>query len=131
MEGRPLALRVRITGKSRVRNQLLSKAEDFRDEVQAACHRGHADIWLEKLDLRIEPDDGASERSSGTLGLDGLLTMEGFPPELLEEASARIAEIAARLPGGSGAGDLPLGDDIDVLLAEARDLLVSRAAEAG
>jgi DNA repair exonuclease SbcCD nuclease subunit len=131
MEGRPLALRVRMAGKSRVRNQLLSKAEDFRDEVQAACHRGHADIWLEKLDLRIEPDDGASERSSGTLGLDGLLTMEGFPPELLEEASARIAEIAARLPGGSGAGDLPLGDDIDVLLAEARDLLVSRAAEAG
>lgn len=131
MEGRPLALRVRMTGKSRVRNQLLSKAEDFRDEVQAACHRGHADIWLEKLDLRLEPDDGASERSSGTLGLDGLLGMEGFPPELLEEAAARIAEIAARLPGGSGAGELPLGDDIDVLLAEARDLLVSRAAEAG
>ncbi len=131
MEGRPLALRVRITGKSRVRKQLLSKAEDFRDEVQAACHRGHADIWLEKLDLRLEPDDRISERNTGTLGLDGLLTMEGFPPELLEEASSRIAEIAARLPGGSGAGDLPLGDDIDVLLAEARDLLVSRAAEAG
>lgn len=131
MEGRPLALRVRMTGKSRVRNQLLSKAEDFRDEVQAACHRGHADIWLEKLDLRLEPDDGASDRSSATLGLDGLLAMEGFPPELLEEAAARIAEIAARLPGGSGAGELPLGDDIDVLLAEARDLLVSRAAEAG
>ncbi|MGA1830084.1 metallophosphoesterase family protein [Rhizobium wenxiniae] len=131
MEGRPLALRVRMTGKSRVRNQLLSKAEDFRDEVQAACHRGHADIWLEKLDLRLEPDDGASQRSSGTLGLDGLLDMEGFPPELLEEAAARIAEIAARLPGGSGAGELPLGDDIDVLLVEARDLLVSRAAEAG
>jgi hypothetical protein len=120
-----------MTGKSRVRSQLLSKAEDFRDEVQAACHRGHADIWLEKLDLRLEPDDRTSERNTGTLGLDGLLTMEGFPPELLEEASARIAEIAARLPGGSGAGDLPLGDDIDVLLAEARDLLVSRAAEAG
>lgn len=131
MEGRPLALRIRMAGKSHVRNQLLSKVEDFRDEVQAACHRGHADIWLEKLDLRLESDDQTSERNTGTLGLDGLLTMEGFPPELLEEAAARIAEIAARLPGGSGAGDLPLGDDIDVLLAEARDLLVSRAAEAG
>lgn len=131
MEGRPLALRVRMFGKSRVRNQLLSKAEDFRDEVQAACHRGHADIWLEKLDLRIEPDTGTAERSTGTLGLDGLLAMDGFPPELLEEAAARVAEIAARLPGGSGAGDLPLGDDLYVLLTEARDLLVSRAAEAG
>ncbi len=131
MEGRPLALRVRMTGKSRVRNQILSKAADFRDEVQAACHRGHADIWLEKLDLRIAPDDGPAERGTGTLGLDGLLAMKGFPPELLEDAAARIAEIAARLPGGSGAGDLPLGDDLDVLLAEARDLLISRAAEAG
>lgn len=131
MEGRPLALRIRMIGKSRVRNQLLSKAADFRDEVQAACHRGHADIWLEKLDLRIEPDDGTAERSTGTLGLDGLLTIDAFPPEFLEDAAARVAEIAARLPGGSGAGDLPLGDELDVLLAEARDLLLSRAAEAG
>ncbi len=131
MEGRPLALRIRMIGKSRVRNQLLSKAADFRDEVQAACHRGHADIWLEKLDLRIEPDDGTAERGTGTLGLDGLLTIDAFPPEFLEDAAARVAEIAARLPGGSGAGDLPLGDELDVLLAEARDLLLSRAAEAG
>lgn len=131
MEGRPLALRIRLSGKSRARSQILSKAADFRDEVQAACHRGHADIWLEKLDLRIEPDDGLTERSTGTLGLEGLLSLDGFPPELLDEAAARVAEIAARLPGGSGAGDLPLGDDLDVLLAEARDLLVSRAAEAG
>ena len=131
MEGRPLALRIRISGKSRVRNELLSKAEDFRDEVQAACHRSHADIWLEKLDLRIEPDSAAAIHSTGTLGLDGLLNVDEFPPELLEEAAARIAEIAARLPGGSGAGEMPLGDDIDKLLAEARDLLLSRAAEAG
>ena len=131
MEARPLALRVRMTGKSRVRNQLLSKAADFRDEVQAACHRGHADIWLEKLDLRIEPDSAKAPSGTGSLGLDGLLAMDGFSPELLEEAAARVAEIAARLPGGSGAGYLPLGDDLDVLLAEARDLLVSRAAEAG
>ncbi len=131
MEGRPLALRIRLTGKSRVRNQLLAKAADFRDEVQAACHRSHADIWLEKLELRIEPVDGPAERSTGTLGLDGLLALDGFPSELLEDAAARVAEIAARLPGGSGAGDLPLGDDLDMLLAEARDLLIARAAEAG
>lgn len=131
MEGRPLALRVRISGKTRHRNEVLARVEDFRDEVQAACHRGHGDIWLEKLELRLEADSSAAENAPGTLGLDGLLVMDGFAPELLEEAAARVAEIAARLPGGSGAGSLPLGDDIDVLLAEARDLLLSRAAEAG
>lgn len=131
MEGRPLALRVRMSGKTRHRNEVLARFEDFRDEVQAACHRGHGDIWLEKLELRLEVDCSAAEHVTGTLGLDGLLVMDGFAPELLEEAAARVAEIAARLPGGSGAGNLPLGDDIDVLLAEARDLLLSRAAEAG
>jgi hypothetical protein len=135
MEGRPLALRMRIAGTSRFRNEILARAEDFRDEVQAACHRAHGDIWLEKLDLRIEAGSGtgagAGTPGAGLLGLDGLLSMDGFPAQLFEEAEARIAEIAARLPGGSGAGDLPLGDELDVLLAEARDLLMSRAAEAG
>ncbi|AYD00543.1 DNA repair exonuclease [Neorhizobium sp. NCHU2750] len=131
MEGRPLALRVRIAGASRFRNEILARGEDFRDEVQAACHRGHADIWLEKLELRIEAEGEASSGGSGLLGLDGLLSIDGFPAELIAEAEARIAEIAARLPGGAGAGDLPLGDAVDVLLAEARDLLMSRAAEAG
>lgn len=131
MEGRPLALRIRLSGKTHRRNEILAKADDFRDEVQAACHRAHGDIWLEKLELRVEPGNRTAEHTSGALGLDDLLATDGFPPELLEEAAARVAEIAARLPGGSGAGDLPLGDDIEVLLAEARDLLLSRAAEAG
>jgi DNA repair exonuclease SbcCD nuclease subunit len=131
MDGRPLAVRVRIAGTTRFRNEIIARGQDFRDEVQAACHRGHADIWLEKLDLRIEANGGAGQRDTGLLRLDGLLSTDGFSAELMAEAEARIAEIAARLPGGSGAGDLPLGDELDVLLAEARDLLMSRAAEAG
>ncbi|HEX5932807.1 MAG TPA: DNA repair exonuclease, partial [Pseudorhizobium sp.] len=50
MEGRPLALRIRLTGKSRQRRELLARAHDFRNEAQAACHRCHEDIWLEKVE---------------------------------------------------------------------------------
>ncbi|WP_105427847.1 metallophosphoesterase family protein [Neorhizobium tomejilense] len=131
MEGRPLALRIRLTGKSRFRNEVMARAEDFRDEVQAACHRSHQDIWLEKLEVRLEPEMNGTRVATDMLGLEGLIPMGGFPPELLADANAKIAEITARLPGGIGAGDLALGDDAEALLAEARDLLLSRAARAG
>jgi DNA repair exonuclease SbcCD nuclease subunit len=131
MEERPLALRVRLGGRSRFRREILARGADFRDEVQAACHRSHADIWLEKLDLRMETDQEAASDGAGILGLEGLISMDGFSQELADEASLRVAEIAARLPGGLGAEALPLGADLDTLLAEARDLLFARAARAG
>ncbi len=131
MEGRPLALRIRLTGKSRYRNEVMARAEDFRDEVQAACHRSHEDIWLEKLEVRLEPATNGTSVANDMLGLGGLIPVGDFPPELLADANAKIAEITARLPGGIGAGDLALGEDAEALLAEARDLLLSRAARAG
>lgn len=131
MEERPLALRVRLGGRSRFRREILARGGDFRDEVQAACHRSHADIWLEKLELRLEPDQKIVDDDTAVLGLEALISMGGFSPELVDEASARVAEIAARLPGGLGADALPLGADLDTLLAEARDLLLARAARAG
>ena len=130
MEGRPLALRIRLTGKSRVRSDIMARSDDFKDEVQAACHRSHGDIWLEKLELRLEPDVAANANSSDMLGLEGLIPMDGFPPEFIADANARIAEIVTRLPGGLGAAELALGDDAETLLAEARDLLLSRATRA-
>ncbi len=131
MEGRPLALRIRLTGKSRYRHELLARAQDFRDEAQAACHRCHEDIWLEKLEVRVE-DARASETGTtaqGGLGIESLLVGD-LPPALVEEAEARLAEIVARLPGGIGARDLALGDDGATLLAEARALLLGRAGGA-
>jgi DNA repair exonuclease SbcCD nuclease subunit len=132
MEGRPLALRIRLTGKTRYRRELLARAQDFKDEAQAACHRCHEDIWLEKLDVRVEDAGtfGATAGLAGGLGLEGLIPGE-LPPELMEEAEARLAEITARLPGGIGARELALGDDAAALLAEARELLIGRAGGAG
>jgi DNA repair exonuclease SbcCD nuclease subunit len=130
MEGRPLALRIRLTGKSRFRSELKARADDFRDEVQAACHRCHEDIWLEKLDVRVEPAVNGAAASLDMLGLEGLVPMGLFSPELVADANAKIGEIASRLPSGIGAGDLPLDDDAEALLAEARDLLLARAARA-
>jgi DNA repair exonuclease SbcCD nuclease subunit len=130
MENRPLAVRIRLNGQSRIRNDLLARADDLRDEVQAACHRVDGNIWLEKLQLRLTPASVLSTNGDPALGLHGILSSEDFPDDLLAEAEMRIAEIAARLPGGLGAGELPLEDTAETLLAEARDLLLSRAAKA-
>lgn len=130
MEERVLALRVYLSGASDVRNEILARRQDFHDEVQAACHRAHADIWLEKLELKLEaPAAFASVTSVGAgLDLDALVpSIAELPQAVIDEAQARLSEIIARLPGGTGAGELPLGEELETLLQEARELLVARA----
>ena len=49
-------------------------------------------------------------------------------PDAVEEADRIVAEIAARLPGGLGTAEAPLDIATADLLAEARELLMARAA---
>ena len=132
MEERILALRIRLSGPSHVRKAIIARRQDFHDEVQAACHRAHADIWLEKLEVRLEEPAGrAADGANAGLDLDALIPAAAdLPPSVLEEAQARLSEIVSRLPGGLGAQDQPLGADLQALLAEARDLLVARSGRA-
>ncbi len=130
MEERILALRIRLSGESHVRKGIIARRQDFHDEVQAACHRAHADIWLEKLELRLEDPAGRAMPSGTTSGLDldALIPpATELPPSVLEDAQARLSEIISKLPGGLGAEELPLDTDLQALLTEARDLLVARS----
>lgn len=130
MEDRPLALRLRLSGKSRHHARLVSRRQDLRDEAQAAAHRCHQDIWLEKLDLRIEPLTLPKAGEGDALDLSALL-VEGGEGELAEDIAAFIREIAQKMPGGLGAGDNPLETDLADLLTEARALLQARANREG
>jgi hypothetical protein len=114
-----------------MRGQIIGRRQDFHDEVQAACHRAHAEIWLEKLELRLEEPASRNLPTDGGLDLQALVpAATDLPPSLREEAEARLAEIVARLPGGLAAQEQPLGADLEVLLEEARDLLVARSGRA-
>ncbi|WFS01985.1 metallophosphoesterase family protein [Rhizobium tumorigenes] len=133
MEERILALRIRLSGESHVRKAIISSRQDFQDEVQAACHRAHADIWLEKLEIRLEDPAGRAVTAGATAGLDldALIPpATDLPPSVISEAEARLSEIVAKLPGGLGAQEQPLEVDLQSLLAEARDLLVARSGGA-
>jgi len=131
MDGKPLALRVRLSGESLMQGELLARRQDVRDEVQAACHRGHEEIWLEKLELRLDLPKTAAAADHGMLDLEELLPVDETPPELLAAAEALINDITAKLPGGSAAADLPLDASAAELLAEARALLKARAGGGG
>jgi hypothetical protein len=129
MEGRMTALRLRLVGTTLLQGEIAANRAQWRDEVQAACHRCHEDIWLEKLELRLERP--AKTEADAALDLNRLLGNYAGTADIATEADRLVAEIAARLPSGSGAGDLPLGDSIEMLVEEARQLLLARGQGAG
>jgi DNA repair exonuclease SbcCD nuclease subunit len=127
IEGRIIALRLRLTGTTPLRGQIAADRGQWYDEVQAACHRIHQDIWLEKLELRLDaPAVVAGAVSGASLDLGRLLAAHGGDADIAAEAARLVGEIAARLPNGVGAGELPLDDSIDMLIEEARQLLLAR-----
>ena len=131
-DGRLIALRMRLTGESILRPWLMSNRQDVTDEVQAACHRRHPDIWLEKLDMRVTaPVVRAAAQADLSFDLEALLDGVAADPAFREKAEALVAEVAAKLPSGLGAGEMPLGEGIEALIAEARDTIAQRAGTAG
>ncbi len=126
MAERPLALRLRLQGRSRHHARLLSMRQDLRDEAQAAVHRCHQDIWLEKLEFRIEPPQAGD--GGDAMPFDLSLLVDDVTGEFPEQAETFIREILQRMPGGTGAGDNPLDIGMADLLAEARALLQARSS---
>ncbi|TCL70382.1 DNA repair exonuclease [Rhizobium sp. BK251] len=133
MDGRLIALRLALAGESAIHADLMANRQQLRDEVQAACHRCHEDIWLEKLELHLEaPAARTLDETNGTaVDLAWLLSGHSGDEEIAIEAEKLIFGIALRLPGGQGAGELPLGDTAEALVEEARQLLLGRAGKAG
>jgi DNA repair exonuclease SbcCD nuclease subunit len=128
MEGRMTALRVRLTGETPLHGDFSANRQQWRDEVQAACHRVDEDIWLEKLELRLTAPvmQSGGDGQGAALDLAQLFSGQGLDGTALDEAEKLIASIAMRLPGGLGAGELPLEATAAVLVDEARQLLLAR-----
>lgn len=131
MAGRMMALRVRLSGVTPLQATIAANRQQWRDEVEAACHRVHEDIWLEKLELRLEAPAAAIADAEGMLDLGQLLAGHADDAEIVAEANRLVGEIAVRLPGGLGAAELPLDDTVETLIEEARQLLLARGQGAG
>ncbi|WP_075221925.1 metallophosphoesterase family protein [Acuticoccus yangtzensis] len=122
---RTMALRVRLTGTTPLRAALLGARGQLRDDVEAACQRVHADVWLEAVKLDLTAPDGPAP----DLGFDLAASLDALAadPEFTARAEALVGEIAVKLPGGRAAEEAPLGDDLAALIAEAAALVALRA----
>jgi exonuclease SbcD len=129
-DGRLLALRLCLTGENALEPWLLAHRSDVTDELQAICHRLSADVWLEKLELRVAPPvlPTGVNAADPSFDLGALLDAVKDDPDFRQQAEAVIAEVTSKLPGGLGARPTPLGDDAAALISEARDILVYRAS---
>ena len=127
-EGRLAAVRVHLTGACPVHDRLAADREGLAAEIQAAAHRIHEDIWLERLRIETTRPRGALPATALAAAIDPASLLAGIDrdPDFRARARAALAEIAARLPAGLPAEDGDLAADLDALCAEAEALVLGR-----
>jgi len=125
-----MAVRFAITGETPLHRQLVGRREQLADEVQAAAHRVHGDIWLEKLEIRTRAPVRRQVPAAAAPAADlaALLEDAAKGADLRDRAAEFLAEVKLRMPGTIPADEQAIEADLDVLIAEARDLLLLRTA---
>jgi DNA repair exonuclease SbcCD nuclease subunit len=132
-EGRLLAVRVELVGATPLHRRLTAEPQWLRDEVQAAAHRCHEDIWIEAVVTRTgEPQERRDQGSElGLLDPGALLAGLEREEEIRAEAKALIETIAAKLPAGAEEGGQRLADELNALMEEATSLVLARLEAGG
>ncbi|MAM12533.1 MAG: DNA repair exonuclease [Rhizobiaceae bacterium] len=128
---RPHALRVTLSGRHALAERIKAERSQWRDHVQAACHRIHADLWLEKFVIALEAAGTERAKAAGELVVDIDALVASIAAGEDAGISELVSEISRRLPGGVAAGEQALGASESELLAEARDILRARLAGEG
>ena len=130
---RPIALRVRVHGRTALHPWLHGGGEDVRDAVEAACAHASAETWLEKVVVDTAPLAAAPsmvpdlEEAATMLSLLDAANDAALHPALQADRTALLA----KLPGGASdaAGDDAF--DASAVLADARALLGARLGGEG
>jgi DNA repair exonuclease SbcCD nuclease subunit len=128
--GRLLAVRVILTGATRLHPRFVADRDRLRDEVEAAAQRCGEDIWLERLRIdTIEPQRPARAAALTEIDLAAALQKGEEDPALRARVADLVRTVRDKLPGGM-AEDMSAALDLDSILAEARALALGRSAEA-
>lgn len=126
-DGRLVAARVTLRGATPLHRRLKAERRRLADEVQALAHHLAEDVWLETLRVDTsEPQTAGATAEPSPLDPVALLDGLERDPELRRAAAEILAGVAARMPGGIERD--ALAEDLDALLADARALVLDRAA---
>lgn len=129
-QGRLLALRVTLTGRTSLHCRLKSDARRFADEVQAVAHHIGDDIWIERVRMETRDALELNARAAPTSSFDlpTILSDVAGDPEVLKAAEAIVAEVRGKLPDGLGQEDTSEDAGLVALLDEARVLVLGRTS---
>jgi len=127
--GRPLAVRITLTGPTDLHNQLVTRRELIQDDIRAAGFRIAEDCWIEQLKIKTSspPRSSLEMSASEMLDVDNLLTDVVKDPEFGIIISELIATIKDRLPRDLR-DELSAADFLNSLSADARALLIGEAS---
>ena len=122
---RLVLVRVHLTGVTPAHAALSSDRDAVTAEIQAAAHRLHEDIWLERLKIETHRPRVALEPSGPAIDPAALLADLDRDPEFRARARAILAEIGRRMPAAVAA-EADLEAEFDALCAEAEALILGR-----
>ncbi len=135
-EGRPVAARVRLSGRCQAHGDLLSRPEQVREDVRALAMACEGDLWLEKVLFQTRPPldrvgDGGRDDAVGNLM--GLIERLRTDAALQDSLAASWQELVRKLPPELAEGDdrpWADGNGLRGLLDEVEATLLPRLLEA-
>jgi DNA repair protein SbcD/Mre11 len=121
---RLVLVRVHLTGVTPAHDALAADRESATAEIQAAAHRLHEDLWLERLKVETRRPP-APVAPAGAIDPAALLADLDRDLEFRSRAKAALAEIGGRMPA-TVAAEADLEAELDALCAEAEALILGR-----
>ncbi len=110
--GRPLAVRITLTGTSPAHARLIAHREAIEDEARAIGFQISGDCWVERIKIATEAPARATVQVADpdALDIEGLLAAAAADPEFATAVAQITASVADRLPRdlrGEISGDDP------------------------
>jgi exonuclease SbcD len=125
-EGRPLAIRVTLSGATSLHNQLIARRELLEDDLRARAFQYGDACWVEQLKVKttLPPRPLAALPSEDSLDLDRMLDEAAKDPEFVAAMAELIETVKAKLPKD-------LHDELSVDELQAKLATEARALLAG
>ena len=123
-DGRPLALRVTLTGVTPLHNHLVARREWMQDEARGSGFQLSSDCWVEQLKIRTTMPTRPDEKMSAAdaLDVDALLAEAANDPEFAAVLAELTESVKNRMPKDLH-DDLNASDVFKALTDDARALL--------
>lgn len=97
-EGRPLAIRVTLSGPTPLHNQLVARREILLDEVRAVGFRLADDCWIEHLKIRTVLPQRLVASLPDDLDIESLLAQAAGDAEFAADLAELIETVKGKLP---------------------------------